>query len=90
MQPCQRRTHSFCPVGTTGPAGRCHCWVEQGLTKSFLLPGRKNFHEISGKRGKRKEKREKAKRKLIVVALAASAVPILRKPKSVLVLEKGL
>lgn len=69
----------FCPVGTTGPAGRCHCWVasqEQGLTKSFLLPGRKTCHEITGQQGKRK---------LIAVALAASAVPILTKPKSVFI-----
>lgn len=52
IQPRQRGTNSFCPVGTAGPAGRCHCWVpsqEQGLTKSFLLPGRKTCHEIAGK-----------------------------------------
>lgn len=70
-----KRDILFRPVGTTGSAGRCPCWVasqEQGLTKSFLVQGRKTCHEITGQQGKRR---------LFAVALAAFAVPTLAKPK---------
>lgn len=74
-----KRDILFLLVGTTGLAGRFHCWVasqEQGLTKSFLLQGRKACHKIS---------RQKGKSRLFAVALTASAVAILEKPKRRLV-----
>lgn len=75
IQPMPKRDILFCPLGAAGSAGRCRCWVasqEQGLTKSFLVQGRKTCRKIAGQQGKRR---------LSAAALAASAVPILARPK---------
>jgi len=79
-----KRDTLFCPSGTTGSAGRCHCWVasqEQGLAKSFLVQGRKMCYKIAGQQGKRR---------LLAVTLFASAVPILTRPKECVHLGRRL